>query len=303
MLSSSLPAVDSGYGSAEAAKLIISIQNQIAKLRDVYELARNRRYELKQKRVAPFDALNIAVELCLKGLLAFQEVLSSLLGVELKFKDGTNVATLKGLKTEHSRVVELIANHLQKVQERTFAELESVMRDWLGSSPPAVQASVHDIIAASRILQFVHPTGAIYASQQDFQKLLSAHGDAVWRAIAHLIAQRRISFPYKRFTYGHLAESMFNYLKNYQPDMDRSPFTLPNQRFSSSLFPFTFDGGYVCFRARDEDYEAADMLVDLFQEEQRMRAKRQDQRQSPIEYWMSLQNQVTGLLLLLLCCF
>ena len=124
----------------------------------------------------------------------------------------------------------------------------------------------------------------IKMSKEEWRLLLESPNKL--ESLQRLIINRKIAFPYKRFSFNNINE-LFLYLTRYKTVISHKPYTLPNHKFSTRLFPFTLDGQYTSIITRDEDYERGDKLTDYFQEQERVKARRSDERESPYEYWTS----------------
>ena len=123
--------------------------------------------------------------------------------------------------------------------------------------------------------------------------------DAVASAFSALTVSKQIEFPYKRGFMTSPDILMDNLRKMYRP-MDHTPFDrIPNIHFETNklgftrqfydgqeFFPLTFGGEYTSFVSEPEDYNNMDVIVDFFNEDQRLKARRQDQKLSPLEMWV-----------------
>lgn len=105
-------------------------------------------------------------------------------------------------------------------------------------------------------------------------------------ALIPLLQRGQLSFPWKRlFVSEARADEMMANLRVHTA-VTKTTFVTPhNVRFSSALLPLTYEGGYLSIVHGDDDYNRMDLLVDLFQEEARLSARRQDQDASPLQLW------------------
>ena len=109
--------------------------------------------------------------------------------------------------------------------------------------------------------------------------------------LASLFARGHLSFPWKRLHYVDGGQAMMAALKDFVLRIDTRPCSPQNIAFlarapdKSPLFPLRFQAGYVTFVHDDADYERMDVLVDLFNEEPRLHARRQDAHESPLASW------------------
>jgi hypothetical protein len=62
--------------------------------------------------------------------------------------------------------------------------------------------------------------------------------------------------------------------------------------FKSGLFfPFKYKNGNLSVISTDHEYHSIDIITEYFQEKQRMKARRRDTNQSPVEFWLSASNK------------
>lgn len=131
--------------------------------------------------------------------------------------------------------------------------------------------------------------------------------------LSDLVAAGDVGYPFKTF-FHQSPEHYFRNLQSYSCVIDHSRFSIPNVRFSveaQELFDFRVwlpdemdpAGGrrrWTAFVAQPNDYESIDTFVDLFQEPERLRAKRSDQPRSPLDTFLedaSLRRDVFASLL------
>ena len=85
-------------------------------------------------------------------------------------------------------------------------------------------------------------------------------------------------------------EEKFENLCKHVIKTDTKPFTLSGIRFKSNVFKFTYCGKYLTFVSPNKDYFDIDILTEYYQEEPRMKARRSDQKLSPLDFWNSSEN-------------
>ena len=116
---------------------------------------------------------------------------------------------------------------------------------------------------------------------------------AVLDEAARWFASRVLSFPWKRLAIGDDdVDAMMDRLRRLQPRVVGSAVRPHNITFvthhtnGSPLFPLTFEHGrFVNFVHDPSDYDLMDRLVDVFQEDARLAARRQDAIDSPLGLW------------------
>jgi len=120
-----------------------------------------------------------------------------------------------------------------------------------------------------------------------FQALCTTYRDSlVFSTLSKMIEEGSLGFPFKKF-YMQNPLKYLERLKNYQPTYKSYPFKPNNVNFfSGDFFPFTFDGTFKILQSKiPDDYNDIDIVCDYFQEEQRLKARRQDSDVSPYEWW------------------
>eukprot|EP00056_Hartaetosiga_gracilis_P018035 m.9389 g.9389 ORF g.9389 m.9389 type:complete len:676 (+) comp6342_c0_seq2:165-2192(+) len=116
--------------------------------------------------------------------------------------------------------------------------------------------------------------------------------NALVSMIALLQCEEYISFPFKHL-YDGSAHARMDALRRHEPHVDREKRFPHNVRFKSRdangkfFLPFTLDGAFTTFVHSSNDYNAMDVVVDFFQEKQRMKAVRKDENMSPWRKWKS----------------
>jgi hypothetical protein len=76
----------------------------------------------------------------------------------------------------------------------------------------------------------------------------------------------------------------------------RAQITDPNSpNYQRPLIPQRYEGKYVSFVHADRDYDDMDVIVDIFQEEPRLSARRRHSLDSPLDQWYN--GRVTFLVL------
>ena len=95
---------------------------------------------------------------------------------------------------------------------------------------------------------------------------------------------------------------MFSRLTSFVPTISHEHvrpfgvhFKAQNPDHNRLLIPQLFEGKYISFVHSDRDYENMDVVVDLFQEEARLSARRRHSIDSPLDQWYS--GRVTKLVL------
>lgn len=123
------------------------------------------------------------------------------------------------------------------------------------------------------------------------RQLLRYFGGSLDSAVEHLarqIEQGVIDFPWQA-GFSLPAEELFRNLQKYQPQPYHEPFVLGPYYPNYNLYrPPLFRGQYVLIRPGLQSYYNIDVLSDLFNERERLKAKKSDQL-SPIECWQNPQ--------------
>jgi len=104
----------------------------------------------------------------------------------------------------------------------------------------------------------------------------------VVEALFALIKDGHLAYPFKKFIMGDI-QAMFQRLRSYRPIIETSPYTPQNIKFFSGLFGFEYLGQPTLLISEQQDYEEMDVIGDYFQEIQRLKARRQDQKLSAWE--------------------
>ena len=135
--------------------------------------------------------------------------------------------------------------------------------------------------------------------------------------IVELIITGKIDFPWKKL-YLKEPKYYFDNLKEYSKDLKENPMKYidtkelkPHNIYFKAkdsrkelLFPLDFSRGwklinlnsvennennknyeYLCFQDEEKNYSEMDVITDLFQEQERLKARRSDQEKSPLEFW------------------
>lgn len=172
-----------------------------------------------------------------------------------------------------------------------YTACSEMLKQFVDISEGRRQAII-DLQCLLDVMPFMGANRAIHMPREAWDAL-KKNWPSFLSVISALISKGHLSFPFKRLHFGNDPAVMFKYLQSYVPRIRNEPFELPNHRFATSLFPFLFDGAPVLFEAKEGDYEQGDKLVDFYQEEWRMRAKRADQALSPWQYWHDNRNTST----------
>ncbi|XP_004365973.1 hypothetical protein CAOG_01102 [Capsaspora owczarzaki ATCC 30864] len=180
-----------------------------------------------------------------------------------------NLLTLKGIQRQHARVLRML---IQYVLLNTGGHYNSTTR--MLELEPA-------------FLQQYAEIGAPEQPNQASPLALTING---------LCDANVISYPFKRHHLGSPL-AMFERLQHLQPadqwrrlsGHEAQMFKIPNHNFVTGNFlPRTFldaIGTPAIISTTNADYDAMDVIADLFQEEARLLARRQDQPISAMESW------------------
>lgn len=116
--------------------------------------------------------------------------------------------------------------------------------------------------ALLELCPFLFSNGTINIDADSWRRL--SNRLPVFAVVSSLITSGKLSFPYKRFDFGSLPQTLFANLQSldHKSRIRKSnhKFVVPNHH-PSRLFPFTFDKSFTLIVAKDEDYEDADKLV------------------------------------------
>lgn len=161
-----------------------------------------------------------------------------------------------------------------------------------GLAPTAAEMDVVDGAMTERVQGY---SRAVVSCGPDQITLLQGGRDRLTDVLSWTISRGWITFPWKRLYLGSRAPNMMSELRALQPSsrVDRGPGTTAmrphNVRFHSRLLqPLVYFGGGcrpLVWRSRADDYAQMDVLVDLYQEGERLEACRKDQSKSPMELW------------------
>jgi hypothetical protein len=185
---------------------------------------------------------------------------------------GPSKAGLRARLRAHMRVLAFARDH---IQPHTGNALQCTAGDLAALAEAAAAAG-----------DWEGPAGAEQARDDSGAPLV---GWACER-LAGLHGEGVLSYPWKRFSQLPPDTLMYN-LRRYRDELTTERLVPHNVRFSSrlgreeELFALRYRGGYLGIVHRDEDYDAMDVLVDLFQEPQRLAARRQDTALSPLGLW------------------
>lgn len=129
--------------------------------------------------------------------------------------------------------------------------------------------------------------GQINMPHDIVEKLYRRYRGDLMNVISNMISTGRIGFPFKKFTMTH-PKILFENLSKFENEkrIDKSPFSLKGHSFKSGdFFPFKYKGEYLSFLSTSDDYFSMDIITEYFQEHIRLKSRRQDQRQPPLEQW------------------
>ena len=115
--------------------------------------------------------------------------------------------------------------------------------------------------------------------------------DIIIEQLSMLFSQNILSFPWKKLFMGD-PDIRFINLVNYTPNYTQGQYRFKNLNFHSQLIPLNFQGNYITFVTSQDDYDNMDVITDFFQEQQRLKARRQDQAKSPLETWYNKEFQL-----------
>ena len=187
------------------------------------------------------------------------------------------------------------SEHRQSLARKYGDRLATFLHEW-GLSTQAAAAD-HTLFTRLRnqehVLRLIYrhvSHGAVSITRQAVDEAQVAL-DAVVNELAQLYAHKHLSFPWKKLYYTDGGLEMMARLRQFKPRFDTQPCTPHNIYFTSRapggtpLFPLNYQGGYLSIVHADTDYESMDVLVDLYQEQARLSARRQDTAKAPLETW------------------
>eukprot|EP00045_Choanoeca_perplexa_P005996 m.50242 g.50242 ORF g.50242 m.50242 type:complete len:566 (+) comp13405_c0_seq3:71-1768(+) len=116
--------------------------------------------------------------------------------------------------------------------------------------------------------------------------------DQLLPQLAAMLRSRQLSFPWKNlYISNDNSRDMMKNLRSHTAAWSGEPCKPHNIRFvtrdehGNLLFPLNYEGGYLGLAHPEADYRKMDVFMDVYQEQARLSAKRQDQDFSPLDQW------------------
>lgn len=244
-------------------------------------------------------AINMLLQLLLDFDAQVERTVSGVGNRELRILSRLHVrrSTTSGEGHTTSQLRMSVAEKYLKKLVRFFEEWRSHL-DYLGDSG-LVRLWSGGIRLIERGIELHHSGEHVLSIDS---RLLKSDEDLLDVA-SDMLAHGALCFPWKRLVYGKFKHSMMEELRAFtmEPFMtEEAPHNVYFKAVSrdgddggrgcggkKQLLPFGFDGGKdsPLFYHEVEHYTRMDVVTDIFQEQQRLRARRQDQRKSPLEQW------------------
>eukprot|EP00051_Salpingoeca_urceolata_P032771 m.17321 g.17321 ORF g.17321 m.17321 type:complete len:669 (+) comp5437_c0_seq1:2-2008(+) len=194
-----------------------------------------------------------------------------------------------------------------------WGSLCRIVDDWArhaprpsGAASPCARALHHlsrRLACLDLLVRHTHPAGprgelSVQLTRQDISHANVPEASVI-DEVSFLLRSEVLSFPWRRLSMSEERVSgMMARLRGVKLEdaLRRDPCEPHNIRFSAAappgtdgkvcpLLPLRYRGGHVSFHHRPDDYDTMDALVDVFNEEARLAARRQDQPTSPLVRW------------------
>ena len=258
--------------------------------------------ELKRRKI-PIEPLNHVQDWtgrkALELFIRTKEYVASIDTIVLEAESLENVKSL--IKRKQEKHEEFIIDSYRKY----LVKIEGIIAEWIPhlhnrniQEVVIVLERLKDLVLRCFIQTYVdQETKQIHLSREVLHSLITRHRPQdIAKMMTGLIVDRKIQFPFKKYYMGN-PKTMFENLKHFVMEEDRSPYTPQNIRFESKMFDFNFEGRPLVFVSKKEDYDSMDVIADFFQEEQRLKAKRQDQEITAWDSWYNYEFCFKNLIL------